>query len=80
MSQQVLQFAKKAFGPNSIDLLVDKENDRVDIEDEEYNSNTKIFVTADTDITKSWYSRKSVDIKDVKDKPEKTNLPSEPSW
>ena len=80
MSQQVLQFAKKAFGPNSIDLLVDKENDRVDIEDEEYNSNTKIFVTTDTDITKSWYSRKSVDIKDVKDKPEKTNLPSEPSW
>ena len=53
MSQQVLQFAKKAFGPNSIDLLVDKENDRVDIEDEEYNSNTKIFVTTDTDITKS---------------------------
>ena len=77
MVQKVLQLAKKTFGPNSIDLLVDKGNDSVDI-DQKHNSNTKIFVTTDRDISPD-IQETSVDIKDVKDKSEKTNLPSEPS-
>ena len=75
MVQKVLQLAKKAFGPNSIDLLVDKGNDSVDIEDQKHNSTTKIFVTTDRDISPD-VQETSVDIKD---KSEKTNLPSEPS-
>lgn len=78
MVQKVLQLAKKAFGPNSIDLLVDKGNDSVDIEDQTHNTTTKIFVTTDRDISPD-VQETSVDIKDIKDKSEKTNLPSEPS-
>ena len=78
MIQKALVLAKKAFGSNSIDLLVDKENDSVDINDQKRNSNTKIFVTTDTDISPD-IQEKSVDIKDVKDKSEKTNFSSEPS-
>jgi len=78
MIQKALLLAKKAFGSNSIDLLVDKENDNVDINDQKRNSNTKIFVTTDTDISPD-IQEKSVDIKDVKDKSEKTNFSSEPS-
>ena len=78
MIQKALVLAKKAFGSNSIDLLVDKENDSVDINDQKRNSNTKIFVTTDTDISPD-IQEKSVDIKDVKDKSEKTNFSSDPS-
>ena len=78
MIQKALLLAKKAFGSNSIDLLVDKENDSVDINDQKRNSNTKIFVTTVTDISPD-IQEKSVDIKDVKDKSEKTNFSSEPS-
>ena len=78
MIQKALLLAKKAFGSNSIDLLVDKENDNVDINDQKRNSNTKIFVTTVTDISPD-IQEKSVDIKDVKDKSEKTNFSSEPS-
>ena len=78
MIQKALVLAKKAFGSNSVDLLVDKENDSVDINDQKRNSNTKIFVTTDIDISPD-IREKSVDIKDVKDQSEKTNFSSEPS-
>ena len=78
MIQKALLLAKKAFGSNSMDLLVDKENDSVDINDQKRNSNTKIFVTTVTDISPD-IQEKSVNIKDVKDNSEKTNFSSEPS-
>jgi len=78
MVQRAIQLAKKAFGSNSLDLLVDEENDSADIEDKKDNSTTKIFSNTNTDLSPN-IQEESVDIKDVKDKSEKTNLPSEPS-
>ena len=78
MAQRAIQLAKKAFGSNSVDLLVDEENDSADIEDKKDNSTTKILSNTNTDLSPD-IQEESVDIKDVKDKSEKTNLPSEPS-